>query len=1162
MTLRRVAFPILLAMIPLLSPAGAAAGDDGHPFLLWTPEEAAQLRKTIETRPWAQRAYAELPPVDGRGSSAFANLLRYTVMGDEAAGQHEKKLLLAGKGSPVAQALRYDCLYDVLTPAERQRVEKRFRSAVRGAMGTLRKQTWMNRYNILPNLTYFWIWDHHMLPLAMRDKELAREFFEAPMSLKWYIDEYLSDSGFYNEEFSKMFVRSGAQLLWCRGCDRLGIPEIGWDYVGTGGATWRGHVESIVRIGFPRVDLGTQRCHYPRMTMGDARGSRGIPAYGFQHHLAAGRLTTNEPKLHDVGGDGHLPQWAWFEIAHDKYPDAGFDYFLAQLRGLEQERYIPTLYFGLKPIDPAQARPPEAPSGVYPERGLVMLRAEQGPDYWESPAPAVGMRLATPYAHHVQDCFSLLGFYAYNRPIFVNHAHATNYTGVDPAYSNSSRSHSTVMVDFAEPKTIGEVPTRHEFGRLVQFAAARGHGIYDGVTQTRALMLTREYLLDAFRLTSDRPRHYQWLVQTFGHACPDHPRDWTPTRDLVGTLFDVARERSMETDDTWAVTAVQSSGGANRRFSGFGDRWFEQRIGVRTTMLGEEGTTAYHAWAPVVSDSPGHWTGRDRFAYGEDEPAGVTIAAVRKKPTTTFVAVHEPLRGSRRIASISRVAQDEGAFVIRVDVPAREDAAGQTVAFTDYLMLRFGEGAAAPVTMAGRGSRFTFSGHGCVRVTDGRVDVAGEVRELCVPVAGEADLFVDARPAASRVRDGHLCHSADLRPPEGGEPARPAPLPAGPLAARWLQGQALRLPVGGMGSAVLRLRNDGLTPVSATVRLVGWEGLKISPAEVELSGFAAGRERDVQVSVSAADARRNTLLRVEPVVAKGDAKVQQAVLKVANGVCVEHDQRMRGDPAKIIYAPRYLAKFHYMHSGCASLLLDPAGHRRTGAGWTSTPNIVQHGIDHRGREGWHHRAARKFPYFIPVVVSGEDGRPPLVYEGGWHPHGTTSAMEHWFTEDWIVCRYREGEEGERIAFDWDPPQRKTSLAETIKGRQADLMAERAPGKVLVAGRDGTVHDATRIGRRRGPEVDVPRDLCEVAALFVRPHGYEYGRATFYPPGSRWDGRRVTQSADQPMGFTFCREQEFAALVAKWLADTPDATPRPIEKRTYQGAFMPHKPEPR
>lgn len=113
-----------------------------------------------------------------------------------------------------------------------------------------------------------------------------------------------------------------------------------------------------------------------------------------------------------------------------------------------RDRYYPSLYFGLTPVDPDKVKLPPAPSGVYPGRGLVVLRAEESSGYWESPSPAVGMRLATPYAHHIQDCFSLTGLYAFNRPIYVNRQHSTNYSGVDPGYSNSCRSHSTVIVDF------------------------------------------------------------------------------------------------------------------------------------------------------------------------------------------------------------------------------------------------------------------------------------------------------------------------------------------------------------------------------------------------------------------------------------------------------------------------------------------------------------------------------------------------------------------------------------------------------------------------------------------------------------------------------------------------------------------------------------------
>ena len=41
---------------------------------------------------------------------------------------------------------------------------------------------------------------------------------------------------------------------------------------------------------------------------------------------------------------------------------------------------------------------------VAPQRGVAMLRHDESPGYWESPAPALGVRLAAPYAHSKNRC--------------------------------------------------------------------------------------------------------------------------------------------------------------------------------------------------------------------------------------------------------------------------------------------------------------------------------------------------------------------------------------------------------------------------------------------------------------------------------------------------------------------------------------------------------------------------------------------------------------------------------------------------------------------------------------------------------------------------------------------------------------------------------------
>ena len=96
-------------------------------------------------------------------------------------------------------------------------------------------------------------------------------------------------------------------------------------------------------------------------------------------------------------------------------------------------------------------------------------------------------------------------------------------------------------------------------------------------TMLLTMVLTRDYLLDVFQLESDRQRHFQWIVQAVGHAFPEagEGQVWTSSRDLQGYLSDCDQELSLSTNRDWSVTVVQTSGGANREFSGLGERWFE-----------------------------------------------------------------------------------------------------------------------------------------------------------------------------------------------------------------------------------------------------------------------------------------------------------------------------------------------------------------------------------------------------------------------------------------------------------------------------------------------------------------------------------------------------------------------------------------------------------
>lgn len=1122
----------LAACAVVTSPAGAAMRDPGRPFILWTARDAATARQLIETQPWAKTAYAAMLAERGYGQT-HRNLFRFQVMGDQAAGDAEKKYLLSFIGAPVNErpwsdnylhALRFDVLYEQLTPEERQALEDTFRVHIRFEIDKDTRA--YARDNWLPNMQWPRKNGAMLMALALKDEALLREFFAANGGWKYYFDDYIADGRFYNEEFGKQYSNIGEMLLWCRGLERLGLDELGYGYTGKHGATMRRYLEGIFLLSMPSVDLGTDRPMLPRLSMGDAKGGpRGFPGYAFQHANVAGYLAdgTGGNALFmgaNMNGRDHrdliiekMMTPMWLEIAHAKWPDAKFDYFLAQMRPPQDKLYYPTLFWGLTPIDPAKVVAPEAPSIFAPERGFALLRADTSAGFWTSPAPAVGLRLATNYVHSVRDEFSLTGFYAFNRPLYLNRQVAGGYAGTDPGWSNSIRSHSGIRVDGFEPRAIGIVPVRHEFAPGVQFLAASARDVYPEVDQTRALFLTGEYLLDVFSLESSRSRAYQWSVQSLGRACPDQPSRWAGTSYLVGSVFDAAEEQSAVIENTWSITATQFTAGADPEMSGLGPRWFDPdlRMGVRMTMLGEPGTLAFAAQGPVLAGE------KDRLFNGAPEPGGLLIGAMRSTPSTMFVALHEPFRGSGRIARFDRIQQTARSLAVAVvGVPGS--------GINDRLLLSVSSDVETPQTLRGQGEAFTFTGHGYLRVGGDRIHVVGDVRAFRLRVPGEryqlhrvGQPSIELRAAAGVVAWGDL----PLPAADAGVPAAPLTLPAGPVSAHWSM-DTLRLTTGGSGSTRLTLRNNGLAPAQGQITFTPPPGLAITPASHAIA-LAPGKETSLTVTVTAAaDAPLNQLLSIS-LAAAGDWAMQTPPLRVAHGVVAEPTQFWPRDFAMTVHAPGYVAKYYYLDNVSAALLLDPLGLRRSEPGATR-PVLLTPSRDAQGRETW---TAMKFPgfqAFSPVPRRPADGSTRFLADMGQHPHGYRSPFEWRFHEEWILVRYKDGKAGERIAMDW-------AAARIVDPRGNDTLPQQVMPAAALALSNGASVELSALA------VNAP-----VTAVFRKPAGFAYGEATFYPEGSTLASKadkagpfRVAQPADQPMAFTYCLPAQFADLAKRWQA---------------------------
>jgi len=832
---------IVAAILPV--PAGsarAAMKDTPHPYILWTPAEAAAIRRQVETQPWAKETLDRMA-TDTRWDKGkpLANLFRYAVLGDEQAGEVERDYLLSFIGAKMDRhsadghslgkhydnyihALRYDVLYESLTPKQRKDIESTFRRFIQYELDHPYVNT---RISLLPNMQLPRLCAAQLMSVALKDEKLIRRLWEAPSAFRWFMGDYVSDGCFYNEEFTKMQSIIGEMLLYCRGLERLGLDDLGYGFVGEGGGSMRRYVESYLKLGYPRSDIPGGMPRYERIAMGDARGTTmGV----FQHANVTGALR-QLPSAEDssgkkgesrmdlqlffaanMNGRDHrntktvkLGMPMWFEILQARYPDAPFAYFLAQMRDPEQDKYYPSLLWGLDPIDPKRVQPPAAASYVAPERGFAMLRADESPAYWESAAPAVCQQFATLYVHYTSDCFSLLGYHAFNRPIYFNRTISAGYNG--GPWDFSVRGHCGVVVDGLQAQPIGEVPTRHRFTPLVKFVSARakladpgkpykGQGevrssdqpqmaateIYPNIELSRALMLTHEYLFDVCAVAdkTGQPRQYHWLVHAPGVLADRNA--WQKSTELQNTLMNVspadlpkndgrdfarqyripADPKTLPAERSWirisnerkidagskplSITVQQSCILPDVKQSVLDKAWYDRKIGVRVRMLGEEGTTAFAFDTPTHYPSGTPRAPRSGQERRRPETGGVSLAVARNGPATLFVALHEPfVGGEAKIEQFRRIQQTPDAVAAAI--------VGQGL--HDRVMLRWTTGE-EPVTLAGDGESFAFADFAFVRIQKNTVEVIGDLSAMTLKVSGRPKLVINGKEQPATVSGG------------------------------------------------------------------------------------------------------------------------------------------------------------------------------------------------------------------------------------------------------------------------------------------------------------------------------------------------------------------------------------------------------------------------
>lgn len=398
-------------------------------------------------------------------------------------------------------------------------------------------------------------------------------------------------------------------------------------------------------------------------------------------------------------------------------------------------------------ISSDQAQAVQRPFILWNKQDITAIRTKTETQAW---AKAAYESLTTNYAHNVFDCFALAGFYAYNRPVYLNRQVTPGYA---QGWSRSIQSHCGVTVDGAEPEFTDATTVRKAFGEAVKFVAARSQSVYPDVDLTRSLLLTREYLLDVTHLVGEDQHEYSWFLHALGQNEPGRTEQWKDSQ-LPKNLYPLKGVRAYEAGEKpRSVKLIQTCALEEPSKAELPRQWYDRKIGVRMSMLPCAGTTAYTARTPLPVVRLRDKQGKRQYKEVPSEVGGVTIIAVREACSTTFCALHEPFEGGQhRIADFRYVGHsDQGIAVAVIGKPGS--------GINDRLMIRLGDNWDQPLTLADDRERFTFTNWAYLRVGKDKIEVSGGLRAMKLAIEGQPGLLVNGRKQTATFVTGYLSFS-------------------------------------------------------------------------------------------------------------------------------------------------------------------------------------------------------------------------------------------------------------------------------------------------------------------------------------------------------------------------------------------------------------------
>jgi hypothetical protein len=974
-----------------------------HPNLLLNRAEIEQIKAKIKQQAWAAKLFDRVKALaDQRGRTnhnpreaalvyvltgerRYAQDVRQNLMGNcrHLLTKYEKLDLKSnpdfGAWGPYATwAWAYDLTYDVFSEAERQVVERLLRTAARTIIEGLKIRT------TDPDLVFGKHFEVGIIGYCLGDKNLIEWALNDPGhhgptygGFYQVMDTNVRDRFFWGEAPRYALGRSlQGMLALAEAARHKGGPDLYSHVSKKSGASIKGLIDGYLRLGYPLERTGIGQGSLRLATFGDASTRYTAKGELFETFLI--NPVPGGPKL-EVSMNGEL------ELAYKRYMDPGYAWLLSL--NPKRDAYVDISLTGNtnkvwgfialthgEPL-PAKLKPPAAPGGVYPGQGVAVLRSGETSRYWTSGATAAVLRLGSAIGHGHKDYFHLI-LHGKGRLLYPDLELIT----YEPTYLNWTHegiAHNTLLVDHQSPRP-GRFTTRHDFTAEAKFFAITGSA-FAGVQQTRALVLTSDYLADVFRAadTSGQARTFDYVLHGLGRLYPGNPAAYRPTSRLVPYYWWVDNEHGRQTDAAWQADWVQRSAGAVRGIQPLGKEWFEHTAGVRLTMLGAKGTHVYTGDGPLTDGPP---YGR---IDGNPEGSCPLVVARRLGVATTFAAVHEPYEKRPAVRRVRRIEETVEAVGLAVD------GAG----FSDRVLIAFDSDKERHLRSAD-GESFLFRGHGYVRVSTTGVMVRGAISAVRVrlPKGSKAEITVNGKPHQARREGDFLVFGRTPARAEGLSEREPPEETQAAVHYQFLPEEA-HLKAGDRRQTTLHLRCVGRGTTRGRLRLVAPKGLTVQPAEINIAGMAEGEEKAERVTVTAsadADAALYSI-RIEPV---DQAPAAAGTLPVSVGVVITEDKRLPLAAQFIVRAPGYTMKVDQL-SGVSYSLLDGDGHRRHGSVVESphhTPGIGA--IERDGRWVFRYRQPCRFVWEgkDSLIVVGRDGEQQVRMRYTFHEDHITVAL--------------------------------------------------------------------------------------------------------------------------------------------------------------------------